>query len=159
VGGTSELLSDSVKEMEYTLARHKAVLAKFPDAKVHYYNGYAAKSVNKIYTAYKFETLYGGLYVMPYYELEFTYNGADDIIKISSQPFRNRLVHLDWRTINGKKVMKFARFAINQKNHQFKEDMLNACKVEIMKFIQNNPDCHMDDKHLEPRLKKLLLFT
>ena len=30
---------------------------------------------------------------------------------------------------------------------------------EMMSFIKNNPGHKMDDKHLEPRLKKLLVFT
>jgi hypothetical protein len=29
----------------------------------------------------------------------------------------------------------------------------------MMGFIKDNPGYQMDDKHLEPRLKKLLVFT
>lgn len=143
--------------MELVLARHKKVLDTFPDAKSHYYSGYSSKTVNQCYTSYIFESDNWGLYVLPRYELDFNYEGQEETIKISSSPARNKLAYLSWR--NDKKIIRFARFAINQKNHQFKEDMLNACKAEIMLFIKNNPGYQMDDKHLEPRLKKLLLFT
>jgi hypothetical protein len=37
--------------------------------------------------------------------------------------------------------------------------MLNACRAEIMSFIKTHPKYQMDDKHLEPRLKRLLAFV
>ena len=157
---TTITLSDEVKNLEYTLARHRAVLDRFPDAKIHPYGGYSSKSVNKCYNHYSFVSEYSGLYVLPFCEVEFSHQNKEEIIKISSQPIRNRLAYISWHTgPDGKKIMKFARFAINQKSHDFKDEMLNDCKVEIMKFIKDNPGCRMDDKHLEPRLKKLLLFT
>jgi|SRR5579885_832854 len=155
-------ITDTVKELEYTLAKQKAVQAEFPDAKVHYYLGFTSKSVNQNYTRFDFERRYHGLYVLPYCEVKFTWDGKEEIIKVHSAPRANRLVYLTWRRTpppENKRIMKFARVAINMKNNAFKEDMLNACRAEIMSFIKDNPGYHIDDKHLEPRLKKLLIFT
>lgn len=152
---------DSVKETEYTLAKYKAVQEAFPNARVNYYMEFSDKSVNQQYTRFTFEKRYNGLYVIPYSEVLLTHDGKEEIIKIHSLPRRNKLVHLTYYTdpISKKRIMKFARMAINMKNNNFKEEMLNSCKAEIMNFIKDNPGYHLDTKHLEPRLKKLLLFT
>jgi hypothetical protein len=98
---------------------------------------------------------------MPYCEVLFEHDGKAEIIKVHSSPKRNKLVHLTWdiEPVSKKKIMKFARIAINMKNNAFKDEMLNSCKAEMMNFIKDNPGYHLDTKHLEPRLKKLLLFT
>lgn len=152
---------DLVKETEYTLAKYKAVHAAFPDARCNYYVEFNDKSVNQKYTQYSFEKSYNGLYVIPYCEVQLEHDGKEEIIKVHSQPRRNKLVHLTWRTdpTSKKRIMKFARVSINMKNNNFKEEMLNSCKAEIMLFVKDHPGYHLDTKHLEPRLKKLLLFT
>lgn len=157
---TTIKLADAIKDIEYTLAKHRAVLDKFPDAQMHPWGGYSSKSVNKCYTQYTFSSDHYSLHVLPFCEVEFTHDGIEGLIKVSSKPVRNKLASISWRTdSNGKRIMKFARFAFNQKSHEFKDIMLNDCKAEIMKFIQSNPGCSIDDKHLEPRLRKLILFT
>lgn len=154
-------ITDLVKETEYALAKYKAVHAAFPEARCNYYFEFSDKNVNQKYTQYTFEKSYNGLYVIPYCEVPFEYDGKEEIIKVHSQPRRNKLVHLTWATdpTSKKRIMKFARVAINMKNNNFKEEMLNACKAEIMLFVKEHPGYHLDTKHLEPRLKKLLLFT
>lgn len=155
--GKARSITDFIKDTEYQLAKYKTVCAEFPDARCNYYSDFTAKSVNQKYTDWEFYTSYGGLYVMPYCKIAFNYDGKDEIIKIHSQPRANRLVYLQrWAK---PKTIKFSRLAINLKNNQFKDDMLNACRAEIMKFIQANPGYHLDKKHLEPRLQKLLAFT
>lgn len=147
-----------VSELEYSLAKNKAVLAAFPDAKAHY-SGYTSKAVNQAYTKFVFEKRYGSLYVLPYCEVEFNYNNQTETIKIYSQPRANRLVYLSWRRApDGKRVMKFSRMIINFKNNQIKDEILNACRGEILGFIRDNPGNSIDYKHLEPRLKKLMVF-
>lgn len=155
-----EPLSKKVEEMEHEIAKHKAVLEKFPDAKLHYYMGYFSKEVNNQYTAFSFEKQYSGLFVVPYCEVEFTHQNKTEYVKVSSVPRASRLVHLFRDRKNGyKPVIKFSRFTINLKNNQFKEDMLNSCRAEIMNYIKDHPGVPIDKKHLEPRLQKLLLFT
>jgi len=155
----SRSIDDHIKETEYALAKYNAVKAEFPDARVNYYMEFTAKSVNKRYSNIGFETRYGGLFVLPYYPVKLEHNGQEELIKVHSSPRANRLVYLQHLYRENKKVMRFSRLAINLKNNKFKDDMLNACRAEIMKFIAANPGYQLDDKHLEPRLKKLLLFT
>lgn len=155
-------VKNAIQDLEYQLARHKAVLGVFPSAIVNCHGGFQSKSVNQNYTNFEFELRQRGskeLYVLPYCEVEFTYEGKTEIIKVHTLPKAKRLVYVNWNIDLKGYVMRFSRLSINLKNNEFKEDMLNACRVQIMSFIKNNPGYKLDDKHLEPRLKKLLVFT
>lgn len=152
-------VNDCIQDLEYQLARQKAVHKEFPDAKFHWKTGFQSKSINQTYTGFAFERRKRGLYVLPYCEVLCVHNGNTEIIRVWSKPKYNRLVYLSWNVNIRNYVMKFARLTINLKNNQFKNDMANSCRAEIMSFIKNNPGYKMDDKHLEPRLKKLLIFT
>lgn len=149
----------SIPELELTLAQQKAVFAKFPDATYHYYNGYQSKAVNKCYTKYDFNKLDFGVWVMPYCEVQLVIGDKIEFIKVHSSPRQSRLVYLGWDYKTKTNIIRFSRIVFNFKHNNFREDMLNACRAEMMSFIKNKPGCKMDDKHLEPRLKKLLVFT
>lgn len=155
----ARLINDTVLDLEYQLAKHKAVQAEFPDAKVHWTAGFQSKLVNQSYVKFDFERRRRGLYVIPYCEVKFDFGGKTEIVKVYSRPKANRLLYLRWNRELKNYVIKFSRVAFNLKNNEFKDDMLNHCRAEIMLFIKNNPSYKMDDKHLEPRLKKLLIFT
>jgi len=148
-----------IQELEYQLVKQKAVQKEFPDAKWHWKIGFQSKLVNQKYTGFVFERRKHGLYVVPYCEVKVTHNDNTEILMVFGKPKYNRLVYLSWNVNLRNYVMKFSRLAINLKNNEFKNDMLNSCRAEIMSFIKNNPSYKMDDKHLEPRLKKLLIFT
>jgi hypothetical protein len=155
-------LEQSIKELEHTLAKYNAVLKVFPDAKIHetYWPArFSSKAVNLIYTKLEFKRHYNTLRVMPYCEVEFEHNGTSELIVVNTSPKYSRLAYIPWSRKGENKVIKFSRVAVNLKNNNFKEDMMNECRVHIMNFIKDNPGYKLDDKHLEPRLKKLLLFT
>lgn len=145
--------------MEFKIAQHKSVLAQFPNARITSIETYSDKIVNKTYTNFEFKTIYQTLYVMPYCIVDFTFENKDYQVKVHSQPTKNKLCYKSWRLFENKRVIKFSRYSFNQKNNQFKEEMLNSCRGAVMKFIANNPGCHLDDKHLEPRLKKLIYLA
>lgn len=146
-----------IKEAEYQLAKYKLVKEHFPDARCSAYGEFTSKTVNTQYNKWDFLTNYGGLFVAPYCEVKLEFDGAEEMVKVHSSPRNSRLVYL--RRYSAPKSLKFSRLSINLKNNKFKDDMLNSCRAEIMNFIKNNPGYKLDDKHLEPRLKKLLLFT
>lgn len=169
-------LIDSVNQLERELAIQRAVLTAFPDAKIVRVYSYANrkslfgglvefhdKNVNKVYTKFDFERSPYGVYVVPYCEVSFEHLGTTEVVKVHSTPKKNRLVYLRYnykgKSDESRYTVKFSRIAINLKNNEFKEDMLNSCRAEIMTFVKNNGQYKMDDKHLEPRLKKLLIFT
>jgi hypothetical protein len=149
----------SIPELELTLAQQKAVFTQFPDATYHYYNGFQSKAVNKAYTKYEFKRMDWGIWVMPYCEVELALGDKTELIKVYSSPRQSRLVYLGWEYKTKSHIIKFSRIVFNFKHNNFREDMLNACRAEMMGFIKNKPGLKMDDKHLEPRLKKLLVFT
>ncbi len=151
-----------IKELELELATHQAVLAAFPDAKVNAWGQFSSKTVNKRYTAFDFENIRGiGVYVLPYFNLDFTFNNSPAIVKVYSSPKRNKLAYiaLDFSGGSYKRKLKFARLVANMRINEFKGDMLNSCMAEVMKFIKDHPGIALDKKYLEPRLRKLLLFT
>ena|SRR5271166_3972941 len=155
----SRQVADTVKELEYELAKHQAVLQAFPNVKVYYLTGFQSSCVNQNYTNFEFDKRPYGVWVIPYCEVKLNFNGKTEIIKVHSCPKANRLVYLGWDRKTTESIIKFSRIAINFKNNQFKDDMLNACQAEIMSFIKIHPKYKMDDKHLQPRLKKLLAFV
>jgi hypothetical protein len=155
----SRQLTDTVKELEYELAKHQAVVKDFPNAKIHYLTGFQSKDVNQNYTGFSFNKFPYGVWVVPYCEVKLDFDGKTEMVKVHSCPKANRLVYLGWNRKTADSIIKFSRIAINFKNNQFKDDMLNACRAEIMSFIKTHPKYQMDDKHLEPRLKRLLAFV
>jgi hypothetical protein len=167
----AKLVTDYITDIEYLLAKNKAILNEFPNCKVRIstsgsktYIQYSCKSVNSKYTGLDFVTdNYGQihtLYVQPYCLVKFNYNNVNEVIKIQSSPARSRLAYTTWENYYEKKrKIKFSRVSFNIKNHQFKDDMLNECRIQILDFIKKFPDLPLDKKHLEPRLEKLLIFT
>lgn len=154
-------LSEHIAETEVLLAKYKLVHEKFPDAHMCYYdpNRYASKAVNTEYTKLEFNPSYWNLTVSPYTELKIDVNGKEEVIRIDSLPRRNRLLRLTYRGgKDNKRVIKISRFVFNMKKNKFKEDLFNECRAQIMDYIKNTPGTSLDDKHLEPRLKKLLMF-
>jgi hypothetical protein len=155
---TTQLLS-VINDLEFKVAKLKAVQKEFPDAKINSYGQINCKTVNLKYTGLEFQADTWGLYVFPYCDVSFIFNGVTETTKVFSAPKRNKLVRNTWKkNAAGQRMMVFSRLAFNLKHNQFKEEMLAACQTEIMKFIANNPGFAIDDKHLDPRLKKLMSF-
>ena len=151
-------LTDAIKQKEHQLAIYKAVLNQFPDASIRSY-GFVSKMVNSAYTDLSFEKLYGAIYVCPTYKMVLNIGDEEEIIDIHSSPKVSRLAYIGWHHERKKRVIKFSRLAVNLKNNNFKDDMMNSCRAKIMEFIKEHPKNPLDTKHLEPRLKKLLVFT
>jgi hypothetical protein len=154
------LLASATVDAEHTLSRYKAVLAQFPGAKVNDHDEFFSTEVNQKYTKWSFDRSNWGVFVSPYCEVPFIFDGKEEIAKVYSKPKRSKVIYTHYdRKDNYKPVIKFARLAFNLKHNAFKDDMLNDCRVEIMTFIQKGAKHKVDFKHLEPRLKKLLAFT
>ncbi|SRR5713101_3074260 len=155
-------IDDLINDYEYSLAKLQFVKSHYPDVKVSGGYLFSSKTVNSTYTKWDFDkNAWSGLRVVPYNELTFSHNGEDKIIRVHSSPKYNRLAYFGYKRVGDKhvKTLRFGRVAINFKTNNFKEEMLNSCRAEIMKFVSENPKCELDTKHLEPRLKKLLAFT
>lgn len=154
----------AIKELEKSVLLYNFVKEKIPNVKVHFSKNsknhtFFSKYVNSNYTNFEFIQGRDKIYVAPYIELDFEHNGVVEKVKISSSPRRSRLVYYKYIYQKRKSVIAFARLAINFKNNNFKDDMLNACRLQILTFIKNHPKVELDSTHLEPRLKKILMFT
>lgn len=155
-------VAQAIKDTKHTIAKYEAVVKAFPDAKIHetyYPTSFSSKEVNKNYTKLEFSTKYDRLIVIPQYELEFEFEGNTETVNVHSSPKYSRLAYVGWDPHTKKRVIRFSRVSVNLKNNNFKDDMMNDCRIAIMNFIKSNSDLKLDYKHLEPRLKNLLLFT
>lgn len=166
-------------EAEYVLEKYKFVLSHFPDAKLQkHYPGFISKNpvfisklVNQQYTNLSFDSNSHRVTVLPYVKLNFEYKDKKEEIVVHSSPKRNLLARISCqrskvtkaylKSDSGEYLKKiiFSRLSINLKNNNFDNKMMNECRAHILKFIQQNPGYKIDDKYLEPRLKKLLAFT
>lgn len=154
-------LPQTVANLELQLTTQKEVLKVFPDATIHYYNGFQSKTVNKNYTHYDFERNFYSVYFMPYSVVEFDFNGVKQVVKIRSRPHKSRILYKSYQCQDKKDVIRFSRIALNMKTHDFNSNgnILQDIKIEIVKFITANPSLSINDRHLDPRLKKLIAFV
>lgn len=157
----SSQLDLAISDIEYSLSKYNLVQSHFPDCKLtRYYPGYItkdpkfiSKSVNQNYNNLKFNATSSELSVIPYTELHFNFKDKCEVVNVYSDPQKFILAR-----INDKKI-SFTKLSINLKNNNFNDKMLNDCRTNILNFIKSNPSYKIDDNHLEPRLKKLLIFT
>jgi len=160
-----------VSNYEYWLAKYKFIQEKYPGCNVHQTYSpitFSSKLANPKYTSFSISTGYNTLFIEPYLDEEFEYDGKKELIRVFSSPRRNRLAHIvyakraddpkrkDW---NAKKTIKFTKFKANLENRNMSDDCWNECRAAIMKFIKDNPNTNLDTKHLDPSLKKLMIFS
>lgn len=137
---------------------------------------YSSKTVNQNYTNLEFIRSYQSLRVKPYLILDFNYNGKSEKIKIQSNPRTSRLAYISrkytedqdqnnvvmsskFRTKQLTYMLNFSKVAINFKNNNFNENMLNECRLEILEFMKKYSKYKINTKHMDPRLKKLMAFN
>lgn len=168
-------LQTLVENSEFEVAKYKEVLSKFPDAKTfnntNYGSkfivyGFSSKLVNSNYNDYTFTNWNNfWLYIEPHFEFNFSYNGRSEVVCVHSSPRRISLAKLIWirgkdyNYLDNKYIIRFCNFKLLFKKKEFSEKCLNDCRLKILDFIKVNSKYKIDDKNLEPRLKKLLLFT
>ena len=160
--GQPKKISKAICNLEKILAIHKFIMDKFPDAKSHISSndfGFSAKSVNNNYTNFEFIKGNHVLYVMPFIELDFEYNGVLEKIRINSSPRASRLAYIKYSKDKKCSIIHFSKLKFNLKNNKFKNDMINHCIINILSFIREHPNHILDQKYLDSRLKKLLIFN
>jgi len=167
--GKSNTLQDAIPDLEYVAAKYKYVLENIPDCIIQkVFHGYitkspifAAKSINQSYTDLDFFCNKNIAAVVPYSKLPFTYKDKTEDIIIHSLPKKSTLAKITFDRVGGTyiRTLRFSRLSFNMKNNNFDEKMLNQCHTNIIKFMKMNTDAKVDMKHLEPRLKKILVFS
>lgn len=157
--------SDQKKQIELNTLKCDFVRTRFPDVRViiDTDNGkflkFSTKAINTNYTAFEiFKSRYS-LNIKVYTELDFVSENDYETIKITSIPESCRLIRRSWNPVTHRYVLKFSRFTFNMKKNNFRDEIFNTCRTEIMQFVQANNEYELDTKNLEPRLKKLLLFV
>jgi|SRR6185436_2661930 len=162
-----DIFNKKIEDIEYNIAKCLFIQSKFPDAKVSLIKNaknedilkFSSKLVNNDYSKYEFKKSSYSLTIKVYTELEFLHNNKNEVIRINSSPETCRLARTGWSHKTRKGIIKFSRFSFNMKKNNFKDDIFNNCRSQIMQFIQAHAGYDLDTRHLEPRLKKLLLFT
>lgn len=163
-------IREYLKQVDYITAKVNFLQKEIPDLKIKFepgfipkYPKFAAKSVNQNYTGLDFHSKYSTLSVRPYQELEFTYDGVTEKIRVYSDPGYSRLVYIKYTRNNNfrpiSKTIHFSRMKINFERNNFNESMLSSCRIQILDFIKKYPKCEINDKHLDPKLKNLMAFS
>lgn len=156
-------ISLAIKDLERSVDLYKYVQEKIPNVKVHFSKNskkhtFFSRHVNSNYTNFEFIQSNNTVWVSPYIDLPFEYEDKTERVKIYSAPKRSKLVYTKYNYLKRKSVIAFSRLAINFKNNNFKDDMLNACRLKILDFINKYPKIELDQTHLDPKLSKLLMF-
>ena len=156
-----KLISQTIEELEKTLAVCNFIKESFPDAKFHnngYYKGFSSKLVNSKYTNFDFVKNSSALYVIPYTEISFKYKGNHELLRINSSPRSSALVRAYYSYGHNQWVIKFPNFRLNFKKNNFEEKMIIDCRNKIVEFIGEHKNYKLIDKNLDPKIKKLLAF-
>lgn len=162
-------LNKRIENLNYSIAKCAFVKSVFPDVKINVSKSlegkdwfrFSSKTVNTSYTNYDIEKGYRTISLSLYSELEFTYNSKSEPIKVFSEPERIKLAKASTYRRNGDwgKYIIFYRFSFSKHISPLKDEALNKCRNEIMKFIKQHSDYKLDTKNLDSRLKKLLVFA
>ena len=154
-------ISDTIKNLEKDLAICKFIKEKYPDVRCHQntnQRGFSSRSVNSTYNKFEFVRSTDVLFVVPYVELPFEYNGSEEFIRINSYPRSSMLAKIYYSYAYECSVISFSRFKANLKKNKFKDDMINDCRLEIVDFIKAHSGYKLIEKNLDPGIKKLLSF-
>jgi hypothetical protein len=162
-------LNKRIENLNYSIAKCEFIKSVFPDVKINVTKSlegkdcfkFSSKTVNTSYTNYDIEKGYKCINLILYSELEFVYNEKPENIKIFSEPKKIKLAKASTYRRNGDwgKYVIFYKFSFNKHVSPLKDDALNKCRNEIMKFIKQNSEYKLDTKNLDSRLKKLLVFA
>lgn len=164
-------IEEVIAEHEEVIARYRFLREKLPDIQINRTSWrviYSSKSVNSSYTNFRPVTGHSCIYMEPYLEIGYPLpNGEEQIIPVYGSPRKIKLAYLAYPkdpitkgfNYKAKRVIKFCRLRHNLKQHQIKDECFHECRAAIIKFIQKYPTLAMDDKWLDPSLKKLLAFT
>jgi len=157
-------ISEKIENLNFQLEKLNFILKEFPDAKFSQYKDhftFSSKSVNSKFTKCDFQKDHYSLAIKPYVELEFTYNGKVETIKVNSSPTRNSIAYISFYrdpVHGGKRSISFNRYLFNLKKHNFKDEVIYLCKNQIIDFIKDHPGHHLDTRNLDDRLKQLITF-
>lgn len=157
---------ETMDTMEYNLAKLKFVQEKYPNMKLQE-NGdnymFSDKTVGAAFTKTAIEHVYHDeLRLRVYDEMEFRHNGKGERITIDAIPRTCKIayVHRDWQT--KKSTIRFARplFKIKGKNaSDLGKALYKDVCIAILEFIKNRPGIEINKDGLDPRLKKLIIFS
>lgn len=162
-------LNKRIKNLNYSIAKCEFVKSVFPDVKINVSKSiegkdwfkFSSKTVNTSYTNYDIEKYYKTINLSLFSELEFVYDGKSEPIKVFSDPEKIKLAKASNYRRNGErgKYIIFYQFSFSKHIRPLKDEALNKCRNEVMKFIKTYSDYKLDTKNMDSRLKKLLVFA
>ena len=154
-----KFLKEAIEITEYKLELQKAIYKQFPDAKTNTYERYYAKSVNQTYNGFSFTNRDWSLSLNLYYEMPFSHNGKDELIKVDASPYSNDLVWAGWGHISKKyDTMRFVDFNSKFLKNKVRLDVVPDCQLEIVKWMRQHPQYKFDSNLLDKRIKELITF-
>ncbi len=160
-------INQRIENLNYGIAKCKFVKSVYPDVKVTIWKNpygkdyfkFTSKTVNTNCSKHEVVNYYLELKLNLVSELEFNYNGESEVIKVFSDPEAFPLAKAGRYRRNGVRESYIVFYKFDKKDIILTDEILNDCKIKIMKFIKDHPGYKLDTKYLNPRLKKLLIFS
>lgn len=164
----SKPIQEKIDQFEYNLAKYKFIQSLFPDVCTFTETfpftccGFKSNLINKKEAKFKFNT-YNNLVASMYNEITFEFNNKTEIIQIFSIPRQMTLakkqtviVRVEKFAGSYERVIKFCRLP---STIIFGEEFIKECSIQILNYIKINNKYRLDTKNLDPKLKKLIVFT
>lgn len=171
-------LKDLEHLTDYEITKYRLILSKYPDAE-YFFNhknirdrktliSFRSKLVNKECDSSIFENRDDCLFLTRIKNIPFLWDDEEEQIVIYSSPKTIKLAEVTFvqtkpfdiyghfTNENSKYVIRFNK--IGTKKQDISEDILNQCKMQILKFIEGHSYAEINKDSLDPRLKKLIIF-
>ena len=159
-------LKTKIEELEAAAGHLKNIIQQFPDASINSDGSIHSAMVNQCYNETTFTNTRYYLYMQLFYNHSYALNNKEHSIRIYSKNKQSyRLLSIGFDFTNGKDkkttyTINFADYVKDFKKHKVREGtLIDDCRNEIIAFIKNNPNYKINETNLEPRLKKLLIFS
>ena len=154
--------SSEIQQKQFELAKLKHLQAIYPDIK--YFRGiFSTKQVNENYDEVLIESTYSGLELKAYKKIEFKYGELITETKVFSSPYINKIAVIsyeyDYVKHTSKSKIKFTRYCQTFKSKKFDSIVLKKVRESTIQFLDQHKNYIIDDTNLDPKLKKILLFS
>lgn len=157
---TDKNLGRRISELKKEIAKLEAIRVRYPDATyVKRRRSFKSKQANSDFDDVLFTVNRWGLWCSTVSKINYLFEGKEYTELVYSFPIENCLIHRRQDFLSKKSKIWFSRFAVNLKNHNFPEHLIEKSRKEMLKFISDDPSIIIDMKHIDPKIKKFLSFV
>jgi hypothetical protein len=171
-------VDETIADLEFQASKLSFLKNRYPDLKLKANkNGpweFSSKLVNKNFTKFKFSPYIYGYYSYVVFkvfdELEFEHNGTKAKLIVSSMPLTSRFIELvseAYEDANGKHIppekrnyqICFSDLKFKNVHKDIQEQVNDQALLVALDFVNKHTFAKVNPTGLDPRFKKLLIFS